>query len=620
MLSVGIVTKIFPTQSPVKTESSNFSILVSAMVIALVAIIFYHNIFSGPFVFDDVLAITGNPSIRNLSDAFFTPAKEGTSAAGRPIYNLTLALNYAAGGLGVRGYHAVNLAIHIFAALTLFGIMRRTLQSADLRSRFGSAATSVAFSVALLWAVHPLLTESVTLTVQRTESLMGLFFLLTFYAFIRGTESVNPGRWYALSVFTCLLGVGTKEVTATAPLLVLLYDRVFVAGTFRAAWRLRSSVYLGLAATWLPLAWLMAGTHGRGGSVGFGTDMSPWIYLLTQCRAVVMYLKLSFWPHPLVMDYGVATVGSLNEVLGQALLLCALGAGTVVALWRRRAEGFLGAWFFIILAPSSSIVPLTTQTMAEHRMYLPLAAVVAWVVSALYVLGGRRGLIVSFVLALGLGGMTTQRNADYRSAVAIWADTVEKCPDNARAHFNLGLALFAAHSTDEAIKECNLALQLAPGAEEHNLFALALAKSGRLAEALPHYEAAVRMRPDFGDAHNNYGTALMQANRPSEALLHYEQAFRLEAGNPVIAYNLGNAMIQLDRFPEALAYFRKSIHLQRDYAPAQRNLANTLLLLGRPEEAIPHYEIALRLDPNDANARENLARAKASESIPKRGP
>jgi Flp pilus assembly protein TadD len=408
-----------------------------------------------------------------------------------------------------------------------------------------------------------------------------------------------------------LLAVGTKEVAATAPLLVLLCDRTFFAGAFREAWRRRRGFYIALFATWLPLAWLMAGTSNRGGTVGLGLGMSAWTYLITQCRALVLYLQLSCWPDPLVMDYGSATVDHLADVFPQAIFLVALLGGTLFALWKKPVLGFVGAWFFVILGPSSSFIPLRTQTIAEHRMYLPLAAVATSAVAALWLLAGRRGLFAAYALAAGLACVTVSRNHDYRSAVAIWTDTVKKCPGNARAHYSLGVALAAAGRVGDAILHYEEALRLEPDYREHHKLALALAQTGRLNEALEHFEAALRLKPDFAEAHDNYGVALMRAHRPRDALPHYEVALRLDPANPVVHYNYANALASLERVPEALSHYLEAVRIKPDYASAHANLGNALLLLERPAEAITHYETALNLDPANVNARTNLGHARA---------
>ncbi len=422
-----------PPATPARSNGwlPRWGIPLAGAVIAFAVWAVYANSFSAPFVFDDLMAITQNPTIRHLDrlgDVLSSPLF-ATGATGRPMVSLSLAINYALGGYEVRGYHITNTLIHTLAALVLFGIVRRTLLRPGLSERFGIAALPLAFAVALLWAVHPLLTESVTFVIQRSESLMGLFYLLTLYGFIRSVESPVPRRWEIFTVMVCLLGMATKEVMVSAPLVVLLYDRCFATGSFRAAWRARWKMYTGLAATWLLLAYLVVGSHQRGGS--FQGGVSSWDYLLTQCQAIVMYLKLAVWPSPLVVDYGMTIVHRLADVWLQALLLVLLAVGTVVALRRRQAAGFLGFCFFAILAPSSSVVPLITQTMAEHRMYLPLASVIALVVLGAYRWLGKYSLPLWLVLVVVAGVVTIARNRDYESNLKLWTVTVAAVPDNA---------------------------------------------------------------------------------------------------------------------------------------------------------------------------------------------
>ena len=224
------------------------------------------------------------------------------SVSGRPVECLTLALNYALGGLNVWGYHAFNLTVHLVSALVLFGILRRTFEGEKLRDRFGAAAIWLAAAIALIWEVHPLQTESVTYIVQRSELLMGLFLLLTLYCTLRGSQSSRPRAWYLAAVVSCALGMGSKEVMVGAPLIVLLYDRVFLASSFRELWQRRIGLYIGLAATWLILAVLVARTLHP--ATGFGIEgLTSWDYLKTEAGVIVYYLRLCFWPHPLVIDY-----------------------------------------------------------------------------------------------------------------------------------------------------------------------------------------------------------------------------------------------------------------------------------------------------------------------------
>ena len=652
-------------------------ITLAGAVIVLAVWAVYANSLSAPFVFDDFLGITQNPTIRhlsNLGDVLSSPPY-AMGAAGRPVVSLSLAVNYALGGYEVRGYHVANTLIHALAALVLFGIVRRTLLRPGLRERFGAAALPLGFAVALLWAVHPLLTESVTFVIQRSESLMGLFYLLTLYCFIRAVESPAPSRWQVLSVTACLLGMAAKEVTVSAPLVVLLYDRCFVAGSFRTAWRERWRLYVGLAATWLVLVILVPRTHQRGAG-----GVSSWDYLLTQCQAIVMYLKLAFWPSPLVVDYGTTVVHRLADVWLQGVLLVLLAVGMFVALGRRLAAGFLGFCFFAILAPSSSVVPLVAQTMAEHRMYLPLAAVIALVVLGAYRWLGSRSLPVWLAMALVAGGFTVARNRDYQSDVRLWEVTVAEHPENPRAQTNLGSALAIAGRNDEAygylakavelnpdyaearyslgnflfrtyrpaeaLEQLQAAVRLRPPYfEAHFVLAGVLILLGRPAEALEHFEATLKVRPDYVEARQMYADTLAAEGRTADAVEQYEQALTLKPENPALHeglgaalgrlgrvedaaghfetavrldpesiaahYNLGNALFALHRFPDAAEQYAAVVRLRPDFAEAHNNLGNTLTQLNRLDEAQAQYEEALRLKPDYAAARNNLARLEA---------
>src|SRR5581483_9641868 len=358
--------------------------------------------------------------------------------------------NYALGGENLRGLHAGNILAHALAALTLFGVVRRTLQAPRLGGRFTPAAASrVAAATALLWAVHPLLTESVTYLSQRAESLMALFYLLTFYCFLRAVSAPSASlRWYWLSLVCCWFGVATKEVMVTAPVVVLLYDRIFFSGSFAAAWKSRRLYYIGLAASWGFLAWLMLslGRH----TIGFEHGLSAGAYALIECQAIVRYVALALWPSALVFDYGPVIARDPATLAVSIVLLAGLLVGAAALLRRSLALGFLALWFFVLLAPTSSVVPVVLQPIAESRMYLPLAAIVAGVVLAADSLFGPRLRWIVLGLGVGLAVRTVARNADYRDALSIWSDTVAKKPANARAHDHLGNAFAEGGRPDEA--------------------------------------------------------------------------------------------------------------------------------------------------------------------------
>lgn len=597
-----------PTQ-PVRSWHPLFA----AVILVLAAFAAYHNSFSGPFLYDDGPAIKENPTIRQLwplSTVLSPPNDSGVTVNGRPLVNLSLALNYALGGTEVRGYHVLNLAIHIFAGLTLFGLVRRSLQLPTLQSRFPDENTRLllALTVALLWTLHPLQTESVTYVIQRAESLVGLFYLLTFYCFVRSVSSSRPAVWQASTVVACLCGMASKEVMASAPLLVLLYDRALVSGSFSEAWRRHQRIYFGLAATWVLLGVLMAGTGNRGGTAGFGAGgVSSWDYALTSALAIGKYLKLTVWPSPLVFDYGTAVETRLLPVLPQGIMIVALVAATFYALWRHPVLGFLGIWFFAILGPSSSIIPIATETMAEHRMYLALVPLIALAVLGLVPLLGRRSVFAFLALAVGAGWLTYQRNEDYRDDLRLWRDTQQKYPSNSRAHNNVGEALSRQDKLAEAIEAFREAVRLLPNyVDAIDNLGNTLTQLGRPAEALPLLERALRLKPGYAPTYNNLGNALYNLKRPDEALSHFVEAIRLKPEYGEAHNNLAVVLTDFDRAAEAIPHLQDALRYKENYADAHYNLGNALTKLGREAEAVDQFRTALQLKPTHAEANNNL--------------
>ncbi len=531
----------------------------------------YSTSFRGVFVWDDDRAIVENEALRALWPPKWFSLPPDLTLSGRPVASLTFALNHALAPDSVadvmkpaepgappdavqrfyrnlRGYHAFNLAIHLLAGLTLFGIVRRTLVSEPLFPRFGNAAGVLALVAALAWLLHPLNTQAVTYIVQRVESLMGLFYLLTLYCAIRAGEGGPRAKWWAGgSIVSCALGMGTKEVMVSAPIVVWLWDEVFRPGSRIRRWPL----YAGLAATWAILAWLVA-LEPRPGSVGPGLGWSSWEYLRTQAAVVAHYLRLAVVPGPLVFDYDWPKQPSLGAVAAQAALLAALAALTAVALWRKHPAGFAGACFFVILAPTSSVVPIPTEVAAEHRMYLPLAAVVASVVAGAFSAGRAllsyrpalgpllraAGVVGALAVIVLLGSLTHDRNRVYWSKEALFFDTVSKRPENARVRVAYGLELLTATRFAEAEEHLKVAIGLDAGprtkAHAHMYLGSAIAAQGRPQEGTPHLVRALELDPTLSDAAALLGEATSSLGRTEEAAKYFTAAVDATPDNPVL--------------------------------------------------------------------------------------
>jgi tetratricopeptide (TPR) repeat protein len=577
------------------------------MVVALLAAVLlaHGGSLRVPFFFDDTEAIVNNPTIRSLARLgdVLSPPADGSGVTGRPIVNLTLAIDHAFGGLNPRGYHVTNLLLHATAALLLFGVVRRTLRLPSMRARFGAASAPLALAVGLVWGVHPLQTESVACVIQRTELLGGVFLLLTLYGFVRSVEEPRRRRWPVLAIAASALGMASKEIVVAAPLLVLLYDRAFVAGTLRAAWAARRTFYLSLAATWLVLLVLLLTMGGtRGSAAGLGLGVPWWAYALKQGEAIPAYLGLALWPHPLVLDYGTDVVTDPMKVLLPGLVLIALVSATLLALrWRPRV-GFVAFAGFAILAPSSSVVPLVTQTMAEHRMYLPLASVVVLAVLALHrALGARFTLILAVTLSLALALVSAARTRVMQDELAIWADTIAKRPGNARAHASHALALSNRGRPAEAVTGFRRALALDPdsAATELNL-GTALFELRDYKAAAEHFRRALALNPKLAAAHTNLGAARLELGDAAGALAAHEAALALDPRHAAALRNAGRALLALNRPAEAARRYAEAVAQAPLDAEAHYHLGLALSRAGELPRALPHFATALRLRPDPA--------------------
>jgi tetratricopeptide (TPR) repeat protein len=572
----------------------------------------YATSFRGVFVMDDRFAIVDNPNIRRLwplTEAMSSPPELPVS--GRPVASLSLAINYALAPADVRdvllpggpaaapdrherflrnvwGYHFVNLTLHVLAGLALFGVVRRTLQSERLRERFAGPSTALAFVSALIWLVHPLLTDAVTYVVQRTEVLMGLFCLLTLYCAIRSAEGelrIERRRWWmAAAIAACGMGMGSKQTMVAAPVLVWGWFWMFgpavprepEAATER---KFRRNLYAGLAATWIILAALVA-VERWPHSIGFAREgWTPWTYLLTQTGVIVHYLRLAIFPWPLSLDYdGWPMARSIAAVVPYAAFLLVLFVATVRAMVRRQPLGYAGAWFFVLLAPSSSVLPLATEIAAERRMYLPLAAIVVLAVVGAYILGQRllhrvvadsrrrrrigvgTAIAVTAVVVVALGTATSARNEDYWTDEGIWRDTVEKRPNNPRARLNYGVDLHAA---------------------------------GRLVEAEQQLREAIRLRETSAPAHGNLGAVLCGLGQVDEGIQHLQRALALDPEYTTAYGNLGEAYASQGQRAMAAQYFARAV----DAAPDNPFLLNRLawLLSTSPEDGVRNGRRAVEL-------------------------
>jgi tetratricopeptide (TPR) repeat protein len=546
--------------------------------IGLAIVVIYASSLHHPFLFDDQ-AFLDNPRLWNLS-----PLSTVLGDTTRPVLKLSLALNYAWSADHPWSYRAVNIAIHILAAWMLFGIIRRTLTLPWCTLSERSAAW-IACSIAGLWAVHPLHTESVTFIVQRAESLMGLLFLATLYAFIRGSMDHNKA-WFVLSVTCCMLGMATKEVMITCPVAVFLYDQAFLGGRFRAALRQRWAVHGCLALTSLIIVglWQWNIIPRNQPTAGFAlADVSPTEYALTQPRVILHYLKLVLWPFPLCIAYDWPVARGPLEIL-PALGLLTMALGAAAWLWLKRPKvGFLAVAFFLILAPTSSIMPINILA-SDHRMYLSLAAALTLAVMAVVRVcrhlshPNRPVAIVITGAAAALSLNTLHHNTIYSSPLELWTHVDRHYPDSVRGQINLGNAL-----TDLR----------------------------RLEEAVVHYERALALAPQNHHAHFTLGYALCLSGQRDRALALCKRAIELGPMEYLAHDALGQVHHERGEYADAAASFEHVVALRPQFLSAYNNLAATRAVQGDFDAAKRLLEHAIDLNPHYPEATLNLATLEA---------
>lgn len=527
-----------------------------AFVVLTAAIgLVYGATIDAPFIFDDLISIEQNPSIVRLwplwGDAEHAgplrpPAENPMSA--RPLVNLSFALNYGIGELNPRGYHLVNMALHLASAVLLWAVVRLTLLQPYFGGRFQSVAGKLALLVALVWAVHPLVTEAVVYITQRTELMVVLFYLATLYASLRywAAESRAAKRsWWFAAVLAAFCGATSKEVMVAAPVVVFLYEGTFLRSKWRDVLRTSWPLYLGLASSWLLIALLQLGTP-RGQSAGFGLGLPILDWWSTQAEVFVMYLKLAVYPWPLTVHYEMP-VQPLSVNWPYVLAAVATIAATLILLWRRMAAGFVLAVVLLVLAPTH-LVPIPTEMAAERRMYLPLAVLIALVVVGVYHLisqtASRKSLTVlaasaAVVLALFYALASHNRLALYIEPLKLWQDAVANQPANAMMQLNLGVAL---------------------------------TEQKRYEEAVEHFQHSIRLDPDSDKAHYGLGLSYAHLGETDKAVKHLREVVRLKPQAYRLRNNLGVVLFSAGRYPEAIVEFEKTLQIQPDFTEARDNL------------------------------------------------
>ncbi|UCD83327.1 MAG: tetratricopeptide repeat protein, partial [Deltaproteobacteria bacterium] len=470
----------------------------------------------------------------------------------------------------------------------------------------------LALSIALLWVVHPVQTQSVTYIVQRMNSMAGMFYLLSLYLYVRGRlgETKRTKIWcYSGSGVSGLLALGSKEIAVTLPLMLALYEFYFFRGLDLRIIKRRWPWVISILVIFLIVVLVYMGPNFIGRVLtGYQyRDFTLGERLLTQLRVVMYYLSLLIFPSPsrLNLDYDFPVSHSLLDPATTLFSLLGLIGliGLGVYLARRRPLASFGIfWFLGNLVVESSVIPL--EMVFEHRLYLPLLGFLLFLAG----IAGRKDkgriFIYGAIIVIPVFSVWTfQRNIVWNDELALWADCVKKSPNKARPHNNLGLAYATKGMYDEAIREYQQALRLEPDyVEAHTNLGNVYAKRGMYDEAIKKYQQALKLEPYSAKLFFNLGKIYEDRSMFDEAVRLYQQALDIRPDHVESLYNLGNTYAKMEKYDEAIRKYQRALSLESDSVSVWINLGIVYAEKGMSDDAIRQYQQALQINPDYTKA------------------
>jgi len=538
-----------------KTNKWIIDSLLFLLLFSAVFLIYSSNL-NGPFIFDDS-RIYNNPQLHLTDLTFKNLLKTGfeKSPEKRPIAYISFALNYFFHGFETPGYHLVNITIHALTAILLYLFIRTTLNLPLLQFKYGKY-TLLPFAVALIWAVHPLQTQSVTYIIQRMNSMTAMFYVLTLYLYVKGRLAEKAvGKWtlFFSAFLSGLLALGSKEIAATLPFFIFLYEWYFLQD-LDYSWLKKQIVpaliLLGFIVFFVfiylgqnPVKYIMTGYGGR--------EFTLIQRVMTEFRVVFFYISLLLFPHPnrlnLDHDFLLSTgIATPFTTIFSAVSLLILIVISISSAKKYRLISFCLLWFLGNLVIESSVIGL--EIIFEHRNYLPsMMAILLGLVLVFPILKQTSVKVVFLcIVVLLLSFWTFERNKVWSDKITLWSDCAAKSPNKARPHNNLGVAL---------------------------------KKQMRLDEAIEHFKKTVELDPQFAEAYNNLGNTYSLRGNYEEAIKYYRMALEIVPNNPDIHISIGMALAKNRQFMEALLHYGQALSIQPENQQARMNFLSTQMML-----------------------------------------
>lgn len=573
--------------------------LLAVIFLYVLGFLVYFNSFSVPFVFDDYPNIRDNPLIRltSIGADEISAAAFDSHAGRRPVANVSFAFNYLIGGYGVKGYHLVNIFVHIANGVLVYFLvlilLRRNPRSTEQFIESDRQLRLAAFFAAAIFIAHPVQVQAVTYIVQRMTSLATMFYLLSLLLYLLGRQRQEHRArlvYWTAALASWLLALGSKEIAATLPIIIIAVEYLFFRDPGGSRHRLHPAGLLLALAAIAAVTLLYLGTE-PGAAITeqyAGRDLTPGERMLTELRVLIFYLSLLVFPIPgrLSLEHSFTISHSLIDpltTLAAAAILLVLVLAAMRCARRHPPLTFCVIWFLVTLFIESSFIGI--ELAFEHRLYLPMFAFALAIAYLISLIPERRlamGLALAGIYLLGLVAASIFRNTIWQDPARLWADAAAKNPTSYRARNNLGRVLMTQGKLAQAAQQFNDAISINPlYAEPHNNLGTLHARAGRFEIARAHFSAAIELNPGYAQAFNNLGVALLSQGRAYNATLQFAQAIRLAP----------------------------------DYAKAHANLSTALIHLHQLDAACRQLAMALRLDAQVPHSLETAEKCRANTKI-----
>jgi tetratricopeptide (TPR) repeat protein len=597
---------VFHTLVKMKREETYRDWFYGFLLIGVILFV-YARVWHAGFIWDDESHLTQNPCIvgpLGLKDIWTS-----SQAVYYPLVLTTFWTLHKFVGLNPSPYHILNMLLHAASAVLLWRILRQL----HVRGAWLGGA---------LWALHPVMVQSVSWVTELKNTQSCLFYLLSIFWFLKvdAEETGDRTRWWRFSwaLLFFVMAIASKPSTVMLPGVLAL-----------CVWWRRGQIQSRNLMTLIPFilisalasVWTIWEQKFHAGASGPEWAQTWPERLIIAGRAIWFYLGKLVWPHPLIFIYPRWEI-SPSRVMAYLPLLAGLAGLIILWLTRgkwKRSVSFAAAYFVISLFPVLgffSVYFFRYSFVSDHFQYLasmgPLALAGAGITEGIAATGWKSFLrpTVCGLLLLVLGVLTWRQSAIYHDTVTLYTGTLGKNPGCWMAHYNLAIALRAKGETDSAVAHYRQAVVLRPDyAEAHYNLARILVEKGEFEEAIVDYEKALAVNPADADAHNNLGSTLFQIGRVNEAIVHYQKALAIQPDYADASCNLANALLSKGDMDGALVYYLTGLALSPNHAEAQYNLASALLRKGRTDEAIAHYQKTLELQPGNADAHANLGSA-----------